>query len=151
MSIKEKLMEDLKTSMRNKDKLRKDTITMVRAAIKQIEVDERKELTDAEVIEVLNKQLKEKKKSIDEFAKGNRQDLIDQTNAEIEILLDYLPKQLSEEELTEIVQATIEELNLSSSKEMGLLMKNVMPKVKGRADGSMISKIAQNLLSKPGN
>ncbi|MBP2024789.1 GatB/YqeY domain-containing protein [Peptoniphilus stercorisuis] len=151
MSIKEQLMEDLKDSMRRKDKLRKDTITMVRAAIKQIEVDERRELSDEDAIEVLNKQLKEKKKSIDEFAKGDRQDLIDQTNAEIEILLDYLPKQLSEEELVEIVKNAIEELQLSSSKEMGTLMKNVMPKVKGKADGNMISKIAQNLLSKPGN
>ena len=151
MSIKEKLMEDLKVSMRNKDKLRKDTITMVRAAIKQIEVDERKELSDEDVLDVLNKQLKEKNKSIVEFEKGNRQDLVDQTNAEIEILLDYLPKQLSDEELTVIIKTTIEELNLSSSKEMGLLMKNIMPKVKGRADGNMISKIAQNLLNKPGN
>lgn len=150
MSIKEKLMEDLKDSMRKKDKLRKDTITMVRAAIKQVEVDERRELSDEDAIEVLNKQLKEKKKSIEEFAKGDRQDLIDQTNAEIEILLEYLPKQLSEEELEEIVKATIEELEINSSKEMGTLMKNVMPKVKGRADGKMISKIAQNLLSKPG-
>lgn len=150
MSIKEKLMEDLKTSMKNKDKIRKDTITMVRAAIKQIEVDERRELSDEEVIDVFNKQLKEKKKSITEFEKGDRQDLVDQTNAEIEILLDYLPKQLSEEELTAIVKDTIEELNLSSSKEMGLLMKNIMPKVKGRADGKMISKIAQNLLNEPG-
>lgn len=151
MSMKEKLMEDLKISMRNKDKLRKDTITMVRAAIKQIEVDERKELTDDEVIDVLNKQLKEKKKSIEEFAKGDRQDLINQTEAEIEILLDYLPKQLSEEELRQIVKDTIEEHNLSSSKEMGQLMKFVMPKVKGRADGKMISKIAQEMLNKPGN
>lgn len=151
MSIKEKLMEDLKVSMRNKDKLRKDTITMVRAAIKQIEVDERIELSDEDVLDVLNKQLKEKNKSIVEFEKGNRQDLVDQTNAEIEILLDYLPKQLSDEELTVIIKTTIEELNLSSSKEMGLLMKNIMPKVKGRADGNMISKIAQNLLNKPGN
>ncbi len=151
MSIKEKLMEDLKVSMRNKDKLRKDTITMVRAAIKQIEVDERIELSDEDVLDVLNKQLKEKNKSIVEFEKGNRQDLVDQTNAEIEILLDYLPKQLSDEELTVIIKTTIEELNLSSYKEMGLLMKNIMPKVKGRADGNMISKIAQNLLNKPGN
>ena len=151
MSIKEKLMEDLKVSMRNKDKLRKATITMVRAAIKQIEVDERIELSDEDVLDVLNKQLKEKNKSIVEFEKGNRQDLVDQTNAEIEILLDYLPKQLSDEELTGIIKTTIEELNLSSSKEMGLLMKNIMPKVKGRADGNMISKIAQNLLNKPGN
>lgn len=150
MSLKEKLMEDLKTSMKNKDKLRKDTITMVRAAIKQREVDERVELTDDEVIDIITKQYKEKKSSIEEFEKGNRQDLIDQTNDEINILLDYLPKQLTEEELTLIVKETIEENNISSQKDMGLLMKNIMPKIKGRADGKMVNKIAQNLLTKPG-
>ncbi|RVU55330.1 GatB/YqeY domain-containing protein [Anaerosphaera multitolerans] len=151
MSLKDKLMEDLKTSMKNKDKLRKDTITMVRAAIKQKEVDERVELTDEQVLEILTKQVKEKKSSIEEFQKGNRQDLIDQANSEIEILLDYLPEQLTEEELTEIVKVTMEECNISSPKEMGLLMKNIMPKIKGRADGKMVSKIAQNLLTKPGD
>ncbi|EFI42387.1 MULTISPECIES: GatB/YqeY domain-containing protein [Peptoniphilus] len=150
MSLKEKLMEDLKTSMKNKEKLRKDTITMARAAIKQREVDERIELSDEDIIEVLTKQLKEKKASIEDFLKGNRQDLIDQTNAEIEILLEYLPKQLTEEELTEIVKQTIEENNISSAKEMGNLMKCIMPKIKGKADGKMVSKIAQNLLNKPG-
>lgn len=150
MSLKEKLMEDLKVSMKNKDKLRKDTITMARAAIKQKEVDERIELSDEQVIEILTKQMKEKKSSIEEFEKGNRQDLIDQTNSEINILLDYLPKQLTEEELTEIVKETLDECNINSPKDMGLLMKNIMPKIKGKADGKMVSKIAQNLLTKPG-
>ena len=150
MSIKEQLMDDLKTSMKNKDKLRKDTITMVRAAIKQKEVDERKELTEEEVLDILAKQLKEKKSSIEEFEKGNRQDLIEQTEAEMEILLGYLPKQLTEEELTEIVKETISQNNIDSPKKMGILMKNVMPKIKGKADGKMVSKIDQRLLNEPG-
>ncbi|MGO1579914.1 MAG: GatB/YqeY domain-containing protein [Peptoniphilaceae bacterium] len=150
MSLKDKLMEDLKTSMRNKDKLKKDTITMVRAAIKQKEVDERIELTDEEILDILSKQLKEKKSSIEEFKKGDRHDLIEQTNAEINILLDYLPEQLSEEELTKIVKETMEECDVTSPKDMGKLMKNIMPKIKGRADGGMVSKIAQSLLVKPG-
>ncbi|CDZ75120.1 GatB/Yqey domain protein [Peptoniphilus sp. ING2-D1G] len=150
MSLKDKLMEDLKSAMRNKDRLKKDTITMVRAAIKQREVDERIELTDQDVLDILTKQLKEKRSSIEEFKKGNRDDLIDQTNDEIKVLLEYLPQQLTEEELIDIVQRVIDENNISSPKDMGILMKNVMPKIKGRADGKMVSKVAQNLLSKPG-
>ncbi len=150
MSLKDKLMEDLKSAMRNKDKMKKDTITMVRAAIKQREVDERIELTDQDVLDILAKQLKEKRSSIEEFKKGNRDDLIDQTNEEIKILLEYLPAQLTEEELIDIVQGVIDENNINSPRDMGLLMKHVMPKIKGRADGKMVSKVAQNLLSKPG-
>lgn len=146
MSLKVKLMEDLKSAMRNKDKLRKDTITMVRAAIKQKEVDDRVELNDQDVIDILTKQLKEKKHSIEEFKKGDRQDLIEQTNKEIDVLLDYLPKQLGEDELRQIIQETMNENNIDSVKDMGTLMKNIMPKVKGRADGNTVSKIAKELL-----
>lgn len=146
MSLKDKLMEDLKSAMRNKDKLRKDTITMVRAAIKQKEVDDRVELNDQDVIDILTKQLKEKKHSIEEFKKGDRQDLIEQTNKEIDVLLDYLPKQLGEDELKQIIQETMNENNINSVKDMGTLMKNIMPKVKGRADGNTVSKIAKELL-----
>ena len=109
MSLKERLMADLKDAMKNKDKLRKDVITMVRAAIKQKEVDERVELDDSDILDIISKQLKEKKSSIDEFKKGNREDLVKQTNDEIEILLKYLPEQLSDEELKEFEQYIIEE------------------------------------------
>ena len=146
MSLKEKLMEDLKSAMRNKDKLRKDTITMVRAAIKQKEVDDRVELNDQDVIDILTKQLKEKKHSIEEFKKGDRQDLIEQTNKEIDVLLDYLPKQLGEDELRQIIQEVMTENNINSVKDMGTLMKYIMPKVKGKADGNTVSKIAKELL-----
>lgn len=146
MNLKERLMEDLKTSMKNKEKLRKDTITLVRAAIKQKEVDERIELDDNDILDILSKQLKEKKNAIEEFKKGNRQDLVEQANAEIEILLEYLPKQLSEEELSAIIQKVIEDYNIDSPKKMGELMKYAMPLVKGKADGKLVSKIAQNLL-----
>ncbi|MFR6449073.1 MAG: GatB/YqeY domain-containing protein, partial [Peptoniphilus grossensis] len=125
MSLKERLMADLKDAMKNKDKLRKDVITMVRAAIKQKEVDERVELDDADIENIISKQLKEKKSSIEEFKKGNRQDLVDQTNAEIEILLKYLPEQLSDEELKEIIKKVIDENEITSMKDIGKLMKNV--------------------------
>lgn len=147
MSLKERLMADLKDAMKNKDKLRKDVITMVRAAIKQKEVDERVELDDADIENIISKQLKEKKSSIEEFKKGNRQDLVDQTNAEIEILLNYLPEQLSDEELKEIIKKVIDENEITSMKDIGKLMKNVMPLIKGKADGKQVNIIAKELLN----
>lgn len=146
MSLKERLMDDLKAAMKSKDKVRKDTITMIRAAIKQREVDERIDLSDEQVEEIIAKQMKEKNGAIVEFEKGGREDLVEATKAEIDILLDYLPKQLTEEELKVIVEETVKELGISSKKDIGLLMKSVMPKVKGKADGRMVNSVAQNIL-----
>lgn len=147
MSLKERLMADLKEAMKNKDKLRKDVITMVRAAIKQKEVDERVELDDSDILNIISKQLKEKKSSIDEFKKGNREDLVKQTNDEIEILLKYLPEQLSDEELKEIIKKVIDENEITSMKDIGKLMKNVMPLIKGKADGKQVNLIAKEILN----
>ena len=146
MSLKKKLMEDLKVSMRNKDSVRKNTVIMVRAAIKQVEVDERIELDDERILEIISKQLKEKKNAIEDFKKGERQDLVDLTEKEIEILLEYLPKQLTEDEVEKIVLETIDEVNAESIKDIGLVMKSVMPKVKGRTDGNTVNKIARKIL-----
>ncbi|MDO5301720.1 MAG: GatB/YqeY domain-containing protein [Tissierellia bacterium] len=145
MSLKDTLMQDLKTAMKEKDKLRKDTITMVRAAIKQKEVDERVELSDEEVQSILQKQIKERRASIEEFKKGGRDDLIEKTEGEIKILEVYLPEQLSDEELTEIVRGVMEEHQITEKKQFGLLMKEVMPKVQGRADGKRVNEIATRL------
>ena len=147
MSLKERLMADLKEAMKSKDKLRKDVITMVRAAIKQKEVDERVELDDSDILDIISKQLKEKKSSIDEFKKGNREDLVKQTNDEIEILLKYLPEQLSDEELKEIIKKVIDENEITSMKDIGKLMKSVMPLIKGKADGKQVNLIAKELLN----
>lgn len=147
MSLANKLMEDLKSSMKNKDTIRKNTITMVRAAIKQKEVDERKSLTDEEIIEIISKQLKEKRIAIEEFNKGSRPDLVKLTEDEIDILLEYLPKQLTEAEVEEIVIETIKEINASSMKDIGKLMKAVMPKVKGRTDGNIVNRVAKKILN----
>jgi len=146
MALKEKLIEDLKSSMKNKDTIRKNTITMIRAAIKQKEVDERIQLDDDGIIEIISKQLKEKKNVIDDFKRGQRQDLVEQTEKEMEILLEYLPKQLSEEDIRRIVMETVKEVNASSMKDIGLVMKSVMPKLKGKADGSTVNKIVKEIL-----
>lgn len=116
MSLKDRLMEDLKDSMRNKDTVKKNTITMIRAAIKQKEVDERIELEDEAILDIISKQLKERNNAIEDFKKGDRQDLVDTTKEEIEILLNYLPKQLTEEEVKEIVAKTIDEVNAKDRK-----------------------------------
>ena len=147
MSLKKELMEDLKTSMKNKDSIRKNTITMVRAAIKQIEVDEKVELQDEEILEIISKQLKERKNAIEDFKKGERQDLVELTEKEMEILLEYLPKQLTEAEVEEIVRETIEEVQAHSMKDIGIIMKSVMPKVKGRTDGNIVNKIVKRILN----
>lgn len=146
MSLKDKLMEDLKTSMKNKDKVRKNTITMVRASIKQKEIDERIELRDEDILDIIAKQVKEKKAVIEDFKKGSRDDLVDLTNREMDILLEYLPEQLTEEEVEAIVKESIDVTNAKSMKDIGLVMKTVMPKVKGRADGGLVNKIASKYL-----
>lgn len=146
MTLINKLMEDMKTSMKNKDTIRKNTITMVRAAVKQIEVDDRRILSDEEILEIISKQLKEKRLVIEEFKKGSREDLVELTEAEIDILLDYLPKQLSYEEVKAIVIETIAEVNATSMKDIGLIMKTVMPKVKGRTDGNIVNTAIKEVL-----
>ena len=147
MSLKETLMQDLKTAMKTKDKRAKDTITMVRAAIKQKEVDERVELDDEGVLKVLSKEIKERRGSIEEFEKAGRDELVESTKAEIDVLRKYMPEQLSEEELEKLIRQVMEENNITEKKQMGLLMKNIMPKVQGRADGKAVNAIVNRILN----
>ncbi len=146
MSLKEKLMDDLKTSMKNKDKVRKNVVTMIRSAIKQKEVDERIELDDEGIIDIISKQVKQKRDSIEDFKKGNRDDLVDLTEQEVSVLLEYLPEQLSEDEVRVMVKETIDEVGAESMKDMGKIMGRIMPKIKGKADGSLVNKIAKDYL-----
>ena len=147
MSLKETLMQDLKTAMKNKDKRTKDTITMVRAAIKQKKVDDHVELNDDDFIQIIAKEIKERRGSIEEFQKAGRDDLIDSTKAEIDVLLNYMPEQLSEEELEAMIRKVMEENNITEKKQMGLLMKSIMPKVQGRADGKAVNAIVNRILN----
>ncbi|KUK73883.1 MAG: GatB/YqeY domain-containing protein [Clostridiales bacterium 38_11] len=147
MSLKEKLMEDLKASMKNKDKVRKNTVTMIRAAAKQMEVDNRVDPTDDDIIGIIAKQVKQKKDSIDDFKAGNREDLVTLTEEEIAILTEYLPEQLSLEALEEIVVNAIKETNAQSKKDMGKIMGKIMPLIKGKADGKQVNEIVSKYLS----
>ena len=146
MSLNEKLMADMKESMKNKDTMKKSVITMVRAAAKQKEVDERITLTDEDIIDVIAKQQKQRKDALAEFEKAGREDLIDQTKQEIEILASYLPQQLTDEELENIVSDAIKAVNAQSMKDMGKIMGKVNEIAKGRADGKRINEMVKKLL-----
>ncbi|MCD4713752.1 MAG: GatB/YqeY domain-containing protein [Clostridiales bacterium] len=147
MSLKDVLMDDLKVAMRDKDKLRKSSITMLRAAIKQVEVDERIELDDADVIDIIAKQIKQKNNAIEEFRKGERQDLVDMTQEEIKILMTYMPEQLSEEAISVIVQEAIAKTGATNMKDMGKVMGIVTNATKGKADGKIVADLVKKALS----
>lgn len=146
MSLKEQLNNDFKEAMRNRDQLRKNVITLIRSEIKQIEVDKRIELEEQDIIEIISRQLKQRKDALEEFNKGNREDLAKQAEEEAQILLSYLPEQLSEEEITKIIKETIAETGANSIKEMGKVMAAIMPKVKGIADGKLVNQIVREQL-----
>ena len=146
MSLKERLLEDMKVAMRDKDIIRKNTVQMARSAVLQVEKDSRITLDDDGVLDIIAKEVKKRRDSLPEFEKSGRQDLIDNLKTEIDVLMQYLPEQLTEEELEVIVRQTVEETGVSSVKEMGKVMQAVMPKVKGRADGRMINQIVKKIL-----
>lgn len=146
MSLKEKLAEDLKQAMKNKDQLRKNVITMIRADVKQTEVDKRVELNDSDIIDIISKQAKQRRDALAEFEKGGRSDLMEQAQQEIDVLLTYLPEQLSEEEIVKIVGEAISEIGAGSMKDMGKVMAAVLPKVKGKADGKLVNEAVKRLL-----
>lgn len=148
MSLKETLLQDLKTAMKDKDTIRKNTIQLVRAGVLQIEKDNHVELEDDGVLDVIAKELKKRRDSLPEFEKSGRTDLIENLNKEIEILLGYLPKQLTEDEIQKIVEETIAETGAATMKDMGKVMGAVSSKVKGRADNRVVSGYVKKLLSK---
>ncbi|MCH3959280.1 MAG: GatB/YqeY domain-containing protein [Selenomonas sp.] len=146
MALKDQLMADMKEAMKAHDKDRLAVIRMVRGAIRQQEIDGKKELGDSDVIAVISKEVKMRKDSIEEFKKGDRQDLVEKTQAEIEVLMPYMPAQLSEAEVSELVKAAVEETGAKTQKDMGKVMGKLMPKVKGRADGKMVNNIVRSML-----
>lgn len=145
--LKEKLMEDLKTSMKEKNNLRKNTVQMVRAAILQIEKDKGIEVDDNKILEIIAKEVKSKKDALVDFERGGRQDLIEQTNEEIAILKEYLPKQLSHDELVEKIKEVIEQVGATSIKDMGIVMKEAKTQIGTAADGKSINEVVKELLN----
>ena len=145
--MKEKLMEDLKTAMKNKDIVKKNTIQMIRAAILQTEKDKQIELDDNSILEIINKQVKQKNDALEQFKKANRQDLVEQTKLEINILKEYLPKQLSKEEVEQIVIDLSKTLGISDIKGMGTLIKSAKAKIGAGSDGKTISEVVKKVLN----
>ena len=146
MSLKERLLEDMKVAMRDKDVIKKNTVQMARSAVLQVEKDSRITLDDDGILDVIVKEVKKRRDSLPEFEKSGRQELIDNLKTEIEVLMQYLPKQLTEEELEVIVRQAVQDTGASSAKDMGKIMQEVMPKVKGRADGRIINQIVKKIL-----
>ena len=147
MALKDQLQADLKTAMKEKDKVRKSTITMIRAAILQVEKDQKVELADEQILEIIAKQLKQRRDGLAEFEKAKRDDLIQQAHEEIEIITSYLPTQLTIDEIKVIVNETIQETGAVDAKDMGKIMSALMPKTKGRADGKLVNQVVRELLA----
>jgi uncharacterized protein YqeY len=148
MSLLERLNNDMKQAMRNKEKDKLSVIRMVKASIQNEAIKNKIDvLSEDDELTVLSREVKQRKDSLLEFIKAGREDLVDKLKAELIVLEEYLPKQLTEEELTEIIKETILEVNASSKADMGKVMGAIMPKVKGKADGSLINRLVQKHLS----
>ncbi|MBD3306474.1 GatB/YqeY domain-containing protein [candidate division KSB3 bacterium] len=147
MTLKDQLTDDMKTAMKQKDKIRLATIRLVRSAIKNREIETGQELNDAEVIQVISTLVKQHHDSIEQFQQGGREELVAKEQAELAILETYLPEQLSTEELQALVQEAIAAVDATSMKEMGRVMKYIMPKVQGKADGKVVNQLVKEQLS----
>lgn len=145
--MKERILEDLKTAMKNQDKETLAVIRMVKGAISLEEINTKKELNDDDVIAIIAKQIKTRKESIVEFEKGNRQDLVEKTNKEIEILNQYMPEQLSEEEVISTIDQIFETVKPTGISDMGKVMKEASNILKGKADMSFVSRIIKEKLN----
>jgi uncharacterized protein YqeY len=147
MGLADRLVEDMKQAMKDKDKTRLSVIRMVRNAIKNAEIEAKRTLAEDEIIAVLQRELKQRRESLQAFETAGRTELADEVNQEIAVLMEYLPEPLSEEELRRIVRDTITEVGAAKKSDMGKVMAALMPKVKGRADGRKVNQMVQQLLS----
>ena len=147
MTLFEKINNDMISYMTSKDSFSLGVIRMVKGAIQLEKINKKRDLTDDEVIAVISKQIKMRNDSIEEFTKANRQDLIDQYQKEIDLLKTYMPEQLSDEEISKIIEEAFNIVNPTSSKDMGLIMREVSPKLKGRADMGKVNAIIKDKLA----
>ncbi|SNX55244.1 GatB/YqeY domain-containing protein [Thermoanaerobacterium sp. RBIITD] len=146
MTLKERIYKDMVEAMKAKNAFKKNILSMVRSSILQVEKDTGKELDDEGVINVISREIKQRKEVLPEYEKGGRQDLVDKANREIEIMLDYMPQQLTEDEIDEIVRGVINEIGAFNKNDIGRVMSKVMPLVKGKADGGKVKMIVSQHL-----
>lgn len=150
MSLKTKIVSDLKEAMKSGDVMKRDTLRMLDAMIKNTEIEKMKKeegLSDAEVVEVMSRAVKQRRDSEEQYKKGGRQDLADKEKKEIEIISAYLPEQLGEEKIREIVKNVISETGAASKADIGKVMGQAMGRLKGQADGNVVKKVAEELLN----
>ncbi len=147
MSLEERLMDEMKQAMKSNDKARLSTIRMIRAAVKNKEIDLRNKLDDDEILRVIQGMVRKSEESIEQFKAGGRMDLVEKETKEIEILRSYLPQALSKEDVIRIIDESIRETEASSLKDLGKVMKSVMPKLAGKADGKLINQLVKERLS----
>lgn len=147
MSLEQELIEDMKRSMKARDKIRVETIRGLRAQLKNAQITKSGELSEEEVIQTLSNAAKKRKESIEQFNAVGREDRADIEQQELEIIQEYLPKQMDEKEIGELISSVFEEVKPESMKDMGKIMSSIMPKVKGRADGKLVQQIVRDKLS----
>ena len=147
MSLEERLVEEMKQAMKSNDKLRLSTIRMIRSALKNKEIELRKKLEDEDVVKVIQVMVRKGEEAVEQFQAGRRVDLVEKEKKEIEILKSFLPQPLSQEEIVKIIDQTIQEAQASSPKDIGKVMKAVMPKIGGKADGKLINQLVKERLS----
>jgi uncharacterized protein YqeY len=147
MSLEERLVEEMKQAMKSNDKLRLSTIRMIRSGVKNKEIELRKKLEDEEVVRVIQVMVRKGEESVEQFQTGRRTDLVEKEKREIEILKSFLPQPLGQEEILKIIDQSIEETQASSPKDIGKVMKSVMPKIGGKADGKLINQLVKERLS----
>jgi uncharacterized protein YqeY len=147
MGLKEQIDQELKEAMRAKDERKLSALRLLKTAIRRAEVDKMRELSDEEILAVIADEAKKRREAIEQFSQGGREDLALQEKEELAILEAYLPKPLSREEIEEMARQAIKEVGATNPRQMGQVMKILMPRVKGRADGALVSKIVQELLA----
>jgi uncharacterized protein YqeY len=147
MSLEERLSDEMKQAMKSSDKLRLSTIRMIRAAVKNKEIELRKKLEDEEILRVIQGMMRKGEESVEQFQSGGRADLVEKEKKEIEILKSFLPQPVSQEEILRIIDQSIEETQASSLKDIGKVMKSVMPKLGGKVDGKLINQLVKERLS----
>lgn len=144
--MKERLLEDLKLAMKSQDKVKLSVIRMVKAAIQMEEIAKKRELTEEEIVSILAKQIKTRKESIQEFAKANRNDLVEQNEAEVAILNTYMPKMMEESEIEALIEEVFAKVNPIGVNDIGRVMKEIAPLVKGKADMSLVNSLIKKHL-----
>jgi uncharacterized protein YqeY len=147
MSLQDRLVEDIKDAMRQKDELRRTTLRMIRSAIQYEEIAKREPLDDTGVVDILSRMVRQHQESITEFQRGNRPDMVEREEAELEIVRNYLPEQISGDEIAELARKIIADVGAAGPGDMGKVMGQLMPQIRGKADGGEVSRVVTELLA----